>query len=393
MKVLPRETCRRLLLESQLPLLRAEGAAALGSLIRRLGFVQLDSINVLERAHHLTLWSRMPGYAPEMLGQLLERRELFEHWTHDASYIPIDFYPYWRYRGTLYPTLIERHSWWRERLGGDPEAMIASVRRQVEECGPVTSRDFEGKGKAGPWWGWKREKAALEYLWRTGDLAVSSRQGFVKLYDLSERVFPSEYHRPMATPKEYQDWAFDGALQRLGVATPKELAEFWGALSLSDAREWCAQACRQRRAIAVELEGAGPGVACLDWEERLQRLRLPAAPRILNPFDPVVRDRKRLLRLFGFDYRFEAFVPASQRVYGYFVLPILERERFVGRCDAKRHRDQGVLELKGFWWEGGVRPTATRREAIKKALARLAAWLGTELAGPGLRELCPGPEH
>lgn len=377
-RLLSRETSRRLFLEAQLPLLRAKDLKSLRALILRLGFVQVDSINVLERAHHLTLRSRMPASGPDMLRKLLDRRELFEHWTHDASYIPVEFYRYWRYRCTLYPARIQRQAWWRERLGGDdPDGLLAAVRRQVEQSGPVTTRDFEGEGEAGPWWGWKREKTALEYLWRAGDLAISSRQGFTKVYDLAERVFPNAL--PPATAEEYQEWAFSAALERLGVATPRELAEFWGALAPVDAAAWAERACREGRAVKVELEGAGPGVVALDWEERLAGLRLPSAPRVLNPFDPVVRDRKRLQRLFGFDYRFEAYVPAPKRIYGYFVLPILERERFVARCDAKLHRDRGELEIKGLWWEAGVRLTPTRREAVRLALDGLAQWLGARL--------------
>lgn len=370
--------CRALLLQAQAPDLRGRGPARLLELIRRLGFVQLDSINVLERAHHLTLRSRLSGYRPEDLEKLLSQRRLFEHWTHDASVLPVEFLRYWRYRVTLYPPRVQAQKWWRERLGSDPEALMARILDQVRERGPMTTSDFESGYRSGAWWGWKPEKVGLEYLWRSGRLAISGRRGFVKEYDLIERVFPQQMALPPVTAEEYRDWAFSEALGRLGAATPKELGEFWGGLSTAHAQAWCDSACADGRAVPARLEGAGAGVAAPDWEARLEQFRPGRKIRILNPFDPVVRDRKRLRRLFGFDYSFEAYVPAPRRVYGYFVLPVLEGERFVARLDAKTQRQEGRLQLRGLWWEDGVKVTARRREAMEKALVELAAWLGVE---------------
>lgn len=385
--------CRRLLLQAQAPDLKGRGADKLLDLIRSLGFVQVDSINVLERAHHLTLRSRLSGYRPEALEKLLAQRQLFEHWTHDASVLPVEFLRYWRYRVTLYPPRVQSQKWWQERLGSDPDALMARVLDEVRERGPMTSADFESSFRSGAWWGWKPEKVGLEYLWRSGKLAISGRRGFVKLYDLIERVFPEQMALPPASAEEYHDWAFMQALLRLGAATPKELAEFWGGLSTAQAQVWCRDACAEGKALPVRLEGAGAGVAALDWEARLEQFRPGRKLRILNPFDPVVRDRKRLKRLFDFDYSFEAYVPAPKRLYGYFVLPVLEGERFVARLDAKTHRQEGRLEVKGVWWEDGGKVSPRRRDAMQKALDDLAAWLGVDASSANVEENRKAPDR
>lgn len=378
------EAGRRLLLAGQALAGRpptGAGPEAVYRLVHRLGFVQLDSINVLARAHHLTLWSRMETYRPVHLQRLQEDRRLFEHWTHDASLIPTAFHRMWLSRYARYPARIRRHAWWRERLGEDPEGLLAAVRQHVERHGPVASKHVPGESSgSGAWWGWKPEKAALEYLWRAGELAVHSRRGFEKVYDLLERVLPGAREEAAPTPEEACDWACREALERLGMASPSELAAFWGGVSPEEARTWAAGAPARGLAVRVEAEEVGggthPALAAPDWEERVQAARLASRMRLLSPFDPVVRDRRRLLRLFGFDYRFEAFVPAGRRQHGYYVLPVLERDRFVARLDAKLHRAAARLEVKGLWWEPRVRVTARRREALRQALERLAAFVG-----------------
>lgn len=335
-------------------------------LILQLGFVQVDSINVVERAHHLTLWSRMPAYRRESLDALLASRHLFEHWTHDASLLPTEFYPYWHYRFERYKQRVATHRWWRERLGSSADEVASSVLERIRAEGPLRSRDFEGAAEPGGWWGWKEPKAALEYLWRTGQLAVSSRENFQKVYDLAARVLPAV---PVPSPEEFVSWACSSALARLGVGTPAEVAGYWNLLDLAEARAWCV-----RHAEPVSVEGraayALPGLVVPE--------EVPPGMRLLSPFDPILRDRKRALRLFGFDYRFEAFVPAPQRVYGYYVLPVLEGESLVARMDVKFHRARGVLAVQGLWWEAGVRVGKQRLARLEKAVEKLATFVGAE---------------
>ena len=385
----PAATARRLLLGAQGLLDEPRRKAtpdALYELIERMGFVQIDSINVVERAQHLTLAARLQGYRPALLERLLERqRRLFEHWTHDASAIPTPWYPYWKIRFERYRQRVLEHPWWRERVGPDPERVVDHVRERIAREGPLMTRDFEGErvGESG-WWGWKPQKAALEYLWRTGELAIAGRVNFHKVYDLAGRVLPAAHAAARPSDAEHLEWAGRSAIERLGTATPDEIAGFWRAASLQEARAWCQGAAARGEIVAVQVEAADgsrprAAYAVADWEARAAALP-PAPPRIrlLSPFDPILRDRRRTLRLFNFDYRFEAFVPGEHRQHGYYVLPILEGERLVGRLDPKLHREEGLLEVKGLWWEPRVKETKGRLAALESALDRLARRVGAE---------------
>lgn len=364
------------------PALRAT-TASLQALIERLGFVQVDTINVVARAHDLTLFSRLDGYRPEQLKRLLEgNRSLFEGFTHDASAIPTAWFPHWKPRFARDRARIHAHAWWQHHFRGtDGGTVVAEVKARIAREGPLKSADFEHPEKRGPWWGWKPQKAALDFLWRSGELLVPRREGFQKVYDLAERVLPEAHILPCPSSAEHLAWACGTAAERLWVFTPKELADFWASVEAVEARAWCAAEARAGRIVPVTVTGADgevrPAFALADWEARLARLPdPPARTRLLCPFDPILRDRTRALRRFGFDYRFEAFVPEPKRQYGYFVLPILEGDRLVGRLDPKLHRDRGLLEIKGLWWEPGIKPTKARRRGLDQALERLAAFLG-----------------
>lgn len=388
------DEARRLLLAGQGLLDDPERGATpstLRKLIRQLGYVQMDSINVVERAHHLTLASRLDDYVPATFHRLLERdRSLFEHWTHDASAIPTEWFPYWRPRFERYKQRVRSNKWWVRRIGDDADRIITHVRDRIERDGPLQSRDFEHdrKGEPGGWWAWKPHKAVLEYLWRSGELAIARRVNFQKVYDLTERVLPEVHHADAPPHEAHVDWACRSALDRLGVATPAEVAAFWKAITVAEASAWCADAARRGEidCVMVESEDADApsrrAFAVAKWRERLRhRLQADGPPdrlRLLSPFDPVVRDRKRLRRLFDFEYRFEAFVPAPKRVYGYYVLPIMERDRFVGRVDPKFHRAERWLEIQRVWWEPGVRSSRRRLAALEAAVNRLAVSIGAE---------------
>jgi uncharacterized protein YcaQ len=388
--LVPVLTARRLLLGAQGLLDDPRGrvtADRLYHLIERMGFVQIDSINVVERAHHLTLASRLQGYRPLLFDLLLEgERRLFEHWTHDASAIPILWYPHWQLRFERYRRKVLEHTWWRERVGPDPARVVDHVRERLLAEGPLMTRDFEDTREDGAdrtWWGWKPQKAALEYLWRTGEAAVVGRVNFHKVYDLAERALPEAHAAPRPTDEEHLDWACRTAIERLGVASADEIAAFWRAADLNEVKIWCEQAAAAGEIVPVQVEAMDGSVrgayAVPDWEE--QAATLPPAPpriRLLSPFDPILRDRRRSLRLFGFDYRFEAFVPAPQRRYGYYVLPILEGERLIGRLDPKLHREESRLEIRQVWWEPGVRESKARNLRLEAAVERLAHFTGAE---------------
>jgi hypothetical protein len=279
---------------------------------------------------------------------------------------------------------MQAHAWWQHHFRGtDGAQVVKDVKARITREGPLKSADFEHPEQRGPWWGWKPQKAALDFLWRCGELAIRGREGFQKVYDLTERVLPDQHALPCPSPADQLEWACATAAERLGVFTPKELAEFWAAIEASAAKAWCAAAAREGRIVAVQVEGAEgelrPAFALADWEARVRALpQAPERTRLLCPFDPILRDRARALRRFGFDYRFEAFVPEPKRQFGYFVLPILEGGRLVGRLDPKLHRDRGLLEIKGLWWEPGIKATKARQRALDAALEGLAGFVGAE---------------
>jgi uncharacterized protein YcaQ len=366
---------------------RAATHAVLRRLVEQMGFVQLDSINVVERAHHITLASRLDNYRHEHLSRLLEKdRSLFEHWTHDASAIPTRWFAHWKPRFERASARILGNAWWRQRMGGDHGRTVEHVRERVRAEGPLRSQDFEHERRGGPagWWEWKPQKAALEFLWKTGELTVVRREAFQKVYDLTARVLPRHSAEPCPAEDEHVEWACSTALERLVVATPKELSEFWAAVDITAARDWCERAAREGRIVPVtveSLDGSKPrhAYASADWRRRLERLPLvPARTRLLSPFDPVLRDRARARRLFDFDYRFEAFVPGPKRVHGYYVLPVLEGDRLVARLDPKFERREGVLRVRRVYWETGVRVARRRRKGLESAVARLARFIGAD---------------
>lgn len=365
---------------------RRADIASLSRLIHQLGYVQVDSINAVERAHHLTLAVRLDGYRTTQLSRLLEeRRSLFEHWTHDAAAIPTEFFPMWKSRFERYAGRPRIEAWLRSRLGKDPHGLIDHVLARVHAEGPLMSKDFEhesGKPRDS-FWGWKPQKAALEHLWWSGQLSITERRGFQKVYDLTHRVLPDACDRPGLDHDDYIDWACGAALSRLGVATPSELAEFWGGLTAAEASAWSRRAVQDDRAREVRVLPAAPtgkpraGIAVQDFERRIKHA--PPAPdriRLLCPFDPLLRNRRRLAQLFGFDYRFEGFVPPAKREYGYYVLAMLEGQRLVGRLDPKYLRDRDTLEVRRIFWEPGVSPSAKRRRRLRDALERLAGFVG-----------------
>ena len=381
-------SARRLLIQAQglgeTPR-RAQSDAELLAAIERLGFVQLDSINTLERAHHQILFARNQTYRHRQLSRLVEKQAaLFENWTHDASVIPSRFFPIWRAR-------FERD---RERLAGrwrdwhrkDFESFLNQVLTRIEREGPLMARDFgeEGKKPKGGWWEWHPEKIALEYLWRTGSIAVARREGFQKVYDLTERVIPEPQRAPPPEPRAFLDWKCRSALSRLLFATPGEIAGFWGALSAEEAAGWCAQGLADGRLREVSVENAdGSARRLLALCEQVETLEAdppapPARLRVLSPFDPLLRDRARAERIFGFSYRIEVFVPEAKRQYGYYVFPLLEGDRLVGRIDMKHHRDCGELRVKGLWWEPKVRKSKGRLAALEAELERQRRFTGAD---------------
>ena len=371
----------------------------LHGLIDTLGFVQLDSINTVARAHHMILRARADGYRPAHLTRLLEReRRLFENWTHDAAVIPTAYFCHWRRRFLRdAPAMTARYTRWH---GEAFKQRLDAVLGRIADEGPLMAKDFAENRRApsGGWWNWHEDKIALEYLWRTGRLSIAGRQGFQKVYDLTERVMPDLDRHPPSPPEHYVDWACRSALARLGFAAPGDIARFWDLVTIAEAKAWCDRALADGTALPVDVTAAD-GTALRGAVARADIASLAAAPaevpdrvRTLSPFDPLVRDRKRLARLFGFDYRIEVFVPAARRRYGYYVFPLLERDRLIGRVDMIANRERDVLSVTALWPEPGVRLGTGRRSRLDAEFDRVRRFAGVtsiEMADGWLRETPP----
>ena len=353
------------------------GPLDLPETIRRLGYVQLDTIQNVTRALHHILWSRNQNYREPMLDRLLgEDRAVFEHFTHDASILPMEFYPMWQRQ---FRRLGDKVAGYVSYKKAAREIGAEEIRARIAAEGPLSTQAFDTK-VAGKKQMWDRppHKRVMDQLWYAGELATSHRLNFTKYYDLSERVIPSSYREAICDDAGQIDWLCRNALDRLAFGSPGEIQRFWDAIDAKETRIWAQSA---KDVIAVEVENHEgqwiKALAPLDIEARLSNAPEPTTRlRIINPFDPAVRDRNRLLSLFGFHYRNEMFVPAAQRQWGYYVYPILERDRFVGRIEIKADRSAGHLRVTQFWPEPGVRWPVARRGKLSAELARLARLIG-----------------
>ena len=359
---------------------RASDRVELYQAVERLGFVQLDSINAVERAHHHILHSRCRGYRHDHLSRLVEKdRLLCEHWTHDAAVLPTAFFPYWRHRFEREKERLPTR--WDGRFGGAAFAReCATVLDRIARDGPVLARDFEGDRPRTGWWDWHPSKTALEFLWHTGELAITRREGFQKVYDLSERVIPAEHFARRVSREEFVDWACRSALERLGFATRGEMAAFWGLFTPDVAGEWLRRNASDLETlhVATAAEGKPLVVHALAGTHRMIAEALPASPRIrvLNPFDPLLHDRRRAERVFGFHFRIEVFVPEAKRKYGYYVFPVLRGANVIGRLDMRADRKDGALAVRAFWPEPGLRRTAALQRGLEAEIDRVRRFAG-----------------
>ncbi|MDO9526598.1 MAG: crosslink repair DNA glycosylase YcaQ family protein [Gemmobacter sp.] len=378
---LPNTLARRLFLHrhalTEAPTGPATGAD-LGALIRRIGFVQVDSINTVERAHHMILFSRRQTYKPSALKPLLEHnRTLWEHWTHDASILPIQTYPYWKHRFAHDERRLRAN--WKKWFRDGYEAQFDTILNRIAAQGPLTSSDVgegEARGKGG-WWDWHPSKTALEWLWRTGQLAITRRDGFQKVYDLTQRVVPDALFRAEIPFEDKVEWACSTALDHLGFASATEVQAYWNAIPSEAVKGWISAAIARGEVTEITVEGAdGTMSKALARPDVLDVAKAIPDPttrmRVLSPFDPALRDRKRAEFLFGFFYRIEVFVPEPKRRWGYYIFPVLEGDRLVGRLDAKAFRAESTLRVKAFWPESGIRLTKARTQRLETELCRLA---------------------
>lgn len=373
---LPVEVARRIALAAQgFGEARPGGAVGprrIGRTIGRLGLLQIDSVSVVVRAHYLPLFSRLGSYPREHLEAAAwgRPRRLFEYWAHEASLLPVALQPLLRWRMEraragegIYGGLA--------RFGAERRPYIDEVLAAVARRGPLGASAIEGERGAGGWWGWGDAKRALEWLFWAGLVTTATRRGFERVYDLPERVLPREVvAAPTPAPADARRELIRLSARALGVATASDLRDYF-RLDPADAHP--------RIAELVE-EGALRPVAVEGWRQPAYLhagARIPrrvAARALLAPFDPVVWERARTERLFGFRYRLEIYTPRAARQHGYYVLPFLWGDRLVGRVDLKADRKAGVLRVLAVHAEPGA--PAGAGEALDAELRLMAEWLG-----------------
>jgi len=336
--------------------------------IDRIGLLQLDSVNVLERSHYLPMWSRLGPYSKVALDQYTARSgEMFEYWGHEASLLPVERYRLFRWR------MQELEPWRRVAgvIGGHP-GYLESVLEEIAERGPLTVSDLTDPGdRTGPWWGHGKGKTALDWLFAKGQITAYRNGNFGRIYDLSERVIGREHLAAPAAPKldAFRELLLLAARHH-GIGTATDLADYY-RLHRPTARRVIAAMAADGEIEEVEVPG-WKHAAYVHPEAKLPRRISGAA--LLSPFDPVVWERDRTERVYGFRYRLEIYVPQPKRIYGYYVLPFLVDGELVGRVDLKSDRKNRTLLVQGAYCEAG-RDGQVIAARLAPELAAMSEWL------------------
>ena len=366
------------------------GLAHVRKLASRICAYQIDSVNVLARAHYVPAFARLGPYPVAALDDLAyKRRELFEYWAHAACLLPLELYPLLRFR-------MDRHRDWMDNYLRSPRgAYMAKCLAEVAERGAISAGDLSEGGKSkGSWWGWSSGKTAMERLFDAGYLAIAGRRGFERLYDLRERVIPQQVlETAVPTREEAVKQLLLRSAAAQGVGTGADLAGYFyidGYLDRSASiPRWARSNGKRQKPVAkqalLELveEGRLVEARVEGWKDAAYMLPGTRAPKsvdargLVTPFDSLVWDRARLKRLFGMEYTIEIYTPAHKRVYGYYVFPFLLGESIVARCDLKADRSRGTLMVRSAHLERGadIRRTAS---GLVAELREMREWLGLE---------------
>lgn len=353
----------------------------------RLSAIQIDSVNVLARAHYLPTFSRYGAYPMSALDELAHgKRELFEYWGHAACFLPIDLYPFmrWRMDGQV-------EAW--AGLDAKRKAFTEGVYREVAERGPMAAGEITMGGKsAGPWWGWSDGKQAIELLHRQGRVAIAGRRHFERLYDISERVVPRDvFDAPAVAERDAKKELLVRAARAMGVGTARDIAQYfhvdgwWDRSSVNGRRP-----VSKMQSLFDELteDGRLERVRVQDWKQPayvVPGVRMPRsvdARALVSPFDPLMWERKWTRAVFDFDYQIEIYVPAPKRVHGYYVLPFLLGDRFAARVDLKADRKASTLIVHAAYVEAGLDADDVAA-ALAAELRSMAAWLKLEQFSTG----------
>ncbi len=369
---LTQSDARKLFLKQQ-GLLRdnefGRGRNATNKAIQRLTYVQIDTISVINRAHEHVLYNRVGNYNPTHLEKLVQEREVFEYWSHAAAFLPFKDFRY---------SLPVMKGFRNTRQCDDK--LKAEVLARIRAEGPLQSRDFEdtsGK-KRGGWWEWKPAKRVLEHLFFSGELMVTRREGFQKVFDLTENVLPSSISTSEPTLEEWTRFIVLGMVHALGIATEydvgyaKPIIRRLSKITLKEPlRATLSALVSEGQLLEVNVKGR----ACYTTEQLLSLLPVRStrqSVRLLSPFDNVVINRRRTRELFDFEYLLECYVPAAKRKYGYFSLPLLYGDSLIGRLDAKAHRKHRLLQVNNLALEPHVKIEDQLIQALASGIAKFA---------------------
>ncbi|RWG60645.1 MAG: winged helix-turn-helix domain-containing protein [Mesorhizobium sp.] len=346
----------------------------LARVLSRTGLLQIDSVSAVVRAHYMPLYSRLGPYPLALLDNaaVTRKRTVFEYWAHEASFLPVETYPLMRWRMQRAEKGEEMYlglaKWGRER-----KAMIEEIYGQVAERGPIAASDIEGHKGNGGWWGWSEAKHAFEWLFWAGRITTAYRRGFERYYDLPERVLPQAIlDLPVPSVEDAHRELLRISARAHGIATYGDLRDYF-RLAPGDTKARIEELVETGELLPAKVEGWDKP-AYLHKDARFPR-RIEARA-LLAPFDPVVFERTRTEKLFGFRYRIEIYTPAEKRQYGYYVLPFLLGDRIVARVDLRADRPAGVLRVHAAFAEAGA-PAETAAQLFDE-LKQMQAWLGLE---------------
>ncbi|RWM00906.1 winged helix-turn-helix domain-containing protein [Mesorhizobium sp.] len=346
----------------------------LARVLFRTGLLQIDSVSAVVRAHYMPLYSRLGPYPLALLDNAARtrKRAVFEYWAHEASFLPVETYPLLRWRMQRAERGEEMYlglaKWGRER-----KAMIEEIYREVADRGPIAASDIEGHKGNGGWWGWSEAKHAFEWLFWAGRITTAYRRGFERYYDLPERVLPQAVlDLPVPSVEDAHRELLRISARAHGIATYSDLRDYF-RLAPGDTKDRIEELVEAGELLPVRVEGWDK-TAYLHKDARVPR-RIEARA-LLAPFDPVVFERTRTEKLFGFRYRIEIYTPAEKRQYGYYVLPLLLGDRIVARVDLRADRPASVLRVHAAYAEADAPPETAAQ--LFDELKQMQSWLGLE---------------
>jgi len=351
---------------------KTESKEDLYKTIQQLGYIQIDTISVVERSHHHTLWSRMPSYKKSMLHDLLEKdKRIFEYWSHAAAFLPMKDFKFSLIRKMNFS---KKYQMW----GSAGKRIINKVYDRVKAEGPLQSKDFEDRRQRSTgWWDWKPSKDALDYLFHTGRLMVVRRQGFQKVYDLTERVLPQSIDVDIPSEIEFYQHLILASIISNGLSSQREIMYLRKYdRKLFEKSIW--NLIEDGKITGITIDGM-ENEKYFTLTEKLDLLNTKKkinSLHILSPFDNLVIQRKRLKTFFNFDYQLECYVPQSKRKYGYFCLPVLSGDSFIGKIDLKAFRSTGSLMINNFYKEERVNFNTRLQNKFRKKMEELARFTG-----------------